>query len=141
MERLCHEQQIPYERLFTDLKRPLTYEFNLSRLKELDQLRERYLIIGNRSILDFITTNDQAEVERVLINACLTSNDDLITCQFIHAPIGAITMVLEIHPVMNTKRPDTSFLELRFTNVNDFIQNSPDVADLSVLSNDLTLFK
>ncbi|CAF1496895.1 unnamed protein product [Adineta ricciae] len=96
---------------------------------------------SNRSILDFINANDQAEVERALINACLTSNDDLITCQFIHAPIGMITMVLEIHPMMNTKRPDASFLELKFTNVNDFIQNSPDVDDLSVLSNDLTFFK
>ncbi|CAF0911498.1 unnamed protein product [Adineta ricciae] len=96
---------------------------------------------SNRSVLEFINANDQAEVERALINACSTSSDDFITCQFIHAPIGIITMVLEIHPMMNTKRPDMSFVELRFTNVNDFIQNSPDAGDLSVLSNDLTLFK
>ncbi|CAF3200176.1 unnamed protein product [Rotaria socialis] len=54
IERMCKEQKIPYERLFRDIKRPLIYEINLSKIKEFDQLRERYLIIGNRSILDFI---------------------------------------------------------------------------------------
>ncbi len=54
MERICTEQNIPYERLFNDIKRPLTYEINLCNIKEFDQLRERYLIIGNQSILDLI---------------------------------------------------------------------------------------
>ncbi len=54
LERIFTEQNIPYERLFSDIKRPLTYEINLSNIKEFDQLRERYLIIGNQSILDLI---------------------------------------------------------------------------------------
>ncbi|CAF4383513.1 unnamed protein product [Rotaria sp. Silwood2] len=54
LERICTEQHIPYERLFKNVKRPLAYRINLSNMKELDQLRERYLIIGNRSLLDLI---------------------------------------------------------------------------------------
>jgi hypothetical protein len=54
LERICTEQCIPYERLFKDIKRPLAYRINLSSMKELDQLRKRYFIIGNRSILDLI---------------------------------------------------------------------------------------
>jgi len=54
LERICTEQSIPYERLFKDIKHPLAYRVNLSNMKELDQLRKRYLIIGNRSILDVI---------------------------------------------------------------------------------------
>ena len=54
LERICTEQNIPYERLFTDIKRPLTYEINLSRIKEFDQLRERYFLIGNQTLLDLI---------------------------------------------------------------------------------------
>ena len=53
-ERLCAEQCISYYRLFEDIHHPLAYRINLSKLKELDQLRERYFIIGNRSILDLI---------------------------------------------------------------------------------------
>ncbi|CAF0890212.1 unnamed protein product [Adineta steineri] len=54
IERIFKELNIPYDRLFSDIKRPLTYEINLSNIKEFDQFRERYLIIGNRSILDLI---------------------------------------------------------------------------------------
>lgn len=54
LERLCVEQSIAYERLFKDINHPLAYRINLSNLKELDQLRERYFLIGNRSILDLI---------------------------------------------------------------------------------------
>lgn len=87
MERLCNEQHIPYERLFTDLKRPLTYELNLSQLKELDQLRERYLIIGNRSILDFIQITyvehrEQAVVLGYRLNNILNDENDS-TIQFV----------------------------------------------------------
>ena len=53
-ERICTEQHIPFERLFKNIKRPLVYQISLSNLKELDHLRERYLLIGNRSILDLI---------------------------------------------------------------------------------------
>ncbi len=54
LERICTEQCIRYERLFKDIKHPLAYRINLSNMKELDQLRKRYFIIGNRSILDLI---------------------------------------------------------------------------------------
>jgi hypothetical protein len=54
LERICTERCIPYERLFKDIKNPLAYRINLSSIKELDQLRKRYFIIGNRSILDVI---------------------------------------------------------------------------------------
>lgn len=53
-ERVCTEKSIQYERLFKDIKHPLAYRINLSNMKELDQLRKRYFLIGNRSILDLI---------------------------------------------------------------------------------------
>ncbi len=53
-ERICTERSISYERLFKDIKHSLAYRINLSNMKELDQLRKRYFIIGNRSILDLI---------------------------------------------------------------------------------------
>lgn len=54
LERVCTEQNITYERLFKNLKCPLAYRINLSNMKELDHLRQRHLIIGNRSILDVL---------------------------------------------------------------------------------------
>lgn len=51
---MCAEQRISYARLFEDIHHPLAYRINLSKLQELDQLRERYFLIGNRSILDLI---------------------------------------------------------------------------------------
>ena len=68
LERVCTEQQIPYERLFKNINRPLVYRISLSNIKELDHLRERYLIIGNRSILDLIqiTTIEHREQAVVL---------------------------------------------------------------------------
>lgn len=53
-ERICTEQHISFERLFKNVKRPLVYQISLSGMKELDHLRERYVLIGNRSILDLI---------------------------------------------------------------------------------------
>ncbi|CAF1053002.1 unnamed protein product [Rotaria sordida] len=81
LERVCTEQHIPYERLFKNVKRPLAYQINLSNMKELDQLRERYLIIGNRSILDFIqiTWIEHREQAIVLGYLLKTSLNEKIT--------------------------------------------------------------
>jgi hypothetical protein len=67
------------------MKRPLTYELNLSGVKEFDQLRERYLIIGNRSILDliqitYVEHREQALVLGYRLNTAL--NSDPSTIQF-----------------------------------------------------------
>jgi len=67
LERIFKEQNIPYERLFSDIKRPLTYEINLTNIKEFDQLRERYLIIGNQSILDLIEITYVEHREQAII--------------------------------------------------------------------------
>ncbi|UJR27142.1 hypothetical protein I4U23_008441 [Adineta vaga] len=67
LERIFTEQNLPYERLFSDIKRPLTYEINLSSFKEFDQFRERYLIIGNRSILDLIQITYVEHCEQTII--------------------------------------------------------------------------
>ena len=80
LERICKEQSIPYERLFKNIKHSLTFELNLSRLKELDQLRERYLIMGNRSLLHliqitYVEHREQAIVLGYRLNTA--SNDDL----------------------------------------------------------------
>ncbi|CAF0907802.1 unnamed protein product [Rotaria sordida] len=85
LERICTEQHIPYERLFRDIKRPLIYEINLSNIKEFDQLRERYLIIGNRSILDLIqiTYVEHREQSIVLGYRLNTTLNDESTTQFI----------------------------------------------------------
>ena len=85
---MCAEQSIPYERLFTDIKRPLAYELNLSRMKELDQLRERYLIIGNRSILDvvqitYVEHREQAIVLGYRLNTAASDDAALTTIQFL----------------------------------------------------------
>ncbi|CAF2867066.1 unnamed protein product [Rotaria sp. Silwood2] len=85
LERICTEQHIPYERLFRDIKRPLIYEINLSNIKEFDQLRERYLIIGNRSILDLIqiTYVEHREQSIVLGYRLNTTLNEESTTQFI----------------------------------------------------------
>lgn len=54
LERVCTELHIPFERLFKNIKRPLAYRISLSNMKEFEQLRERHLIMGNRSLLDLI---------------------------------------------------------------------------------------
>lgn len=61
------EQKVPFERLFSDIKRPLTYEINLSTIKEFDQFRERYLLIGNRSILDLIQITYVEHQEQAIV--------------------------------------------------------------------------
>lgn len=68
LERLCAEQSIPFERLFRDIRDPLAYRINLSKMKELDQLRQQHFIVGNRSILDLIqiTAVDHREQAIVL---------------------------------------------------------------------------
>ncbi|CAF3225888.1 unnamed protein product [Rotaria socialis] len=76
LERLCAEKNISYERLFKNLKCPLVYRISLSNMKELNHLRERYLIIGNRSILDLIQITwvehrEQAIVLGYLLNTSL----------------------------------------------------------------------
>ncbi|CAF0904686.1 unnamed protein product [Adineta ricciae] len=85
LERIFAEQNIPYERLFSDIKRPITYEINLSSMKELDQFRERYLIIGSRSILDLIqiTYVEHCEQAIVLGYRLNTTVNEESTIQFI----------------------------------------------------------
>jgi len=85
LERICTELNIPYERLFSDIKRPLTYEINLINIKELDQLRERYFIIGNQSILDLIqiTYVEHRQQAIVLGYRLNTTLDTETTIQFI----------------------------------------------------------
>jgi hypothetical protein len=85
LERICTELNIPYERLFNDIKRPLTYEINLINIKELDQLRERYFIIGNQSILDLIqiTYVEHRQQAIVLGYRLNTTLDTETTIQFI----------------------------------------------------------
>lgn len=74
-ERLCVEQSISFERLFKDIHHPLAYRINLSKLKELDQLRERYFLIGNRSILDLIQiTYVEHREQAVILNYRLKDN-------------------------------------------------------------------
>jgi hypothetical protein len=58
---------IPFERLFSDIKRPLTYEINLSAIKEFDQFRERHLLIGNRSILDLVQITYVEHQEQAIV--------------------------------------------------------------------------
>jgi hypothetical protein len=67
LERICTEQSIRYERLFKDIKHPLAYRINLSNMKELDQLRKRYFIIGNRSILDLIQITCVEHREKAIV--------------------------------------------------------------------------
>ena len=71
------------------MKRPLTYELNLTHVKELDQLRERYLIIGNRSILDliqitYVEHREQAIVLGYRLNKTFTDDESTMsTIQFL----------------------------------------------------------
>ncbi len=72
LERICREQCIQYERLFEDIKRPLAYRIDLSSMKELDQLRKRYFIIGNRSILDLIQIKCvEHRAQAIVLSYCL----------------------------------------------------------------------
>ncbi|UJR22140.1 hypothetical protein I4U23_025204 [Adineta vaga] len=77
-ERICTEQHISYERLFKNIKRPLVYRISLSSMKELNHLRERHLLIGNRSILDLIqiTCIEHREQAIVLDYRLKTSDED-----------------------------------------------------------------
>lgn len=78
LERICTEHRIPFERLFKGGRCPLVYRISLTTIKTFDQLRERYLIIGNRSILDLIqiTTIEHREQGLVLGYRLRTSFHD-----------------------------------------------------------------
>ena len=70
------------------MKRPLTYELNLTHVKELDQLRERYMIIGNRSILDlvqitYVEHREQAIVLGYRLNTAFSDESPMSTIQFL----------------------------------------------------------
>ncbi|CAF0932063.1 unnamed protein product [Adineta steineri] len=76
-ERICTEQQIPFERLFKNIKHPIVYRISLSHMKELDHLRERYLLIGNRSILDLIQiTCIEHREQAIVLDYCLKTTID-----------------------------------------------------------------
>lgn len=70
--------------MFNDRKRPLTYAIDLSHIKEFDQLRERYLIIGNQTILDLIQiTYVEHREQTIILGYRLNGNiDDESTIQF-----------------------------------------------------------
>lgn len=78
LERICTEQHIPFQRLFKNVRCPLIYRISLMTIKPFEQLRQRYLIIGNRSILDLvqITTIEHREQALVLGYRLRTSVHD-----------------------------------------------------------------
>lgn len=80
-------------------------------------------LFRNRSILDFIHTDEQLYVHQTLLNSAITSKDELITCHFIYQPNEILTMVLDIKPFSNPSTKQTDFIELTFKNITDLVRD------------------
>ena len=83
LERICKELNVPFERLFTHIKRSLTYEINLSNIKEFHVLREKYFLIGNQTILDliqitYVEHREQAIVLGYRLHSTINNNESTI---------------------------------------------------------------
>ncbi|CAF3033434.1 unnamed protein product [Rotaria sp. Silwood2] len=81
-------------------------------------------LFRNKSILDFISIDEQSYVHQTLLNSILTSSNELITCTFIYSPNEIFTMILDIKPILNPSTKKIDFIELTFKNITDLIKNS-----------------
>jgi hypothetical protein len=78
----------------------------------------------NKSILEFIYSDEQSYVHHALLNSTLTSKDELITCHFIYSTTEILTMILDIKPFFNPSTKRTDFIELTFKNITDLVKNT-----------------
>ncbi len=84
----------------------------------------------NKSILEFIYTDDRPYVHQRLLNSTLTGQDELIICHFIYSSTEILSMILEIKPLVKSSTKQTDFLELTFKHILDLVKNSDPIDDL-----------
>ncbi|CAF0797764.1 unnamed protein product [Rotaria sordida] len=102
-----------------------------------------YDLFRQKSILDFIHTNEQAHVHQALLRSITTSTNETITCNFIHPTLQtSILMTLEIKSFFNTITHQPDFIELTFrsltnpldtklaTSLFDFIDDTQEIDKL-----------
>ncbi|CAF1350526.1 unnamed protein product [Rotaria sordida] len=97
-----------------------------------------YDLFRQKSILDFIHTDEQALVHQVLLCSIIASTTKTITCNFIHPTLQtSIPMTLEIKSFFNRITHQANFIELTFKSLFDFIDQAQEIdklfeTDLSV---------
>ncbi|CAF2406960.1 unnamed protein product [Rotaria sp. Silwood2] len=76
-----------------------------------------YDLFRQKSVLDFIHTNEQALVHQALLRSITASTNETVTCHFIHPTLQtSIPMTLEIKSFFNTITHQANFIELTFKN-------------------------
>ncbi|CAF1326990.1 unnamed protein product [Rotaria sordida] len=117
-------------------------ETNMCRYKDPQSLSRlpsiSYDLFRQKSILDFIHTDEQALVHQVLLCSIIASTTKTITCNFIHPTLQtSIPMTLEIKSFFNRITHQPNFIELTFKSLFDFIDQAQEIdklfeSDLSV---------
>lgn len=77
-----------------------------------------YDLFRQRSILDFIDTNEQAVLHQVLLRSITSSATETITCHFMHPNMPlSIPMSVEIKSFFNSVTHQANFIELTFKSI------------------------
>lgn len=81
-----------------------------------------YDLFRQKSILDFIPTNEQAHVHQVLLRSATSATNETVQCHFIHPNLqNLIPMTLEIKSFFNPIIHRADFIELTFKSLNNSI--------------------
>jgi hypothetical protein len=94
-----------------------------------------YDLFRQKSILDFIPSNEQGHVHQALIRSTAASTNETITCHFIHPNLqNLIPMSLEIKSFFNPIIHRADFIELTFKNLNNSMNTKLETSILDFMN-------
>jgi PAS domain-containing protein len=94
-----------------------------------------YDLFRQKSILDYIPTNEQGHVHQALLRSTTASINETITCHFIHPTLqNIIPMTLEMKSFFNPIIHRADFIELTFKSLNNSINTKLETSILDFMN-------
>jgi hypothetical protein len=94
-----------------------------------------YDLFRQKSILDYIPTNEQGHVHQALLRSTTASTNETITCHFIHPTLqNIIPMTLEMKSFFNPIIHRADFIELTFKSLNNSINTKLETSILDFMN-------